>query len=203
MAKFVQKKFLPAQAGLGGGSSDAATCLMALNRLWNTRLDRATLMKLAAELGADVPFFIHGTAAWVEGTGDIVEPIELKTREWMVVKPASGAETAKIFNDAHLTRDTKRVTMQGFAEHEELHKHKHEWFGSNDLQAVAQRHCPEIFDCLQWMSDQGLSGRMTGSGSSVFAQRNATHPVMPLRDSWWIRQCKSVNEHPLRHWVSS
>jgi 4-diphosphocytidyl-2-C-methyl-D-erythritol kinase len=197
------KKVLPAQAGMGGGSSDAATCLLALNRLWGTKLDRTALMKLGGQLGADVPFFVHGTAAWVEGTGDVIQSLELKSREWVVVKPNAGAETGKIFNDTRLKRDTKRVTMQGFAEHEALHIQKHEWFGANDLQAVAQRHCPEIVDCLRWMEDQGLSGRMTGSGSAVFAQRNATHPAMPAPGSWWIRECSSVVEHPLRYWVDS
>jgi 4-diphosphocytidyl-2-C-methyl-D-erythritol kinase len=202
-ARIALEKRIPQQAGMGGGSSDAATCLIALNRLWNTGLKRQDLMSIGAQLGADVPFFIHGTDAWVEGTGESIQSIDHPPHQWVVVKPNTGAETQKIFSDPHLKRNTKRVTMQGFAEYKADTKNGQcAWFGDNDLQPVAVRLVPEISECLGWMKNQGLSPRMTGSGSAAFAPWNAAQKLSSPPQTWWIKRCNSVGVHPLKDWVA-
>ena len=108
-------KRLPAQAGLGGGSSDAASCLLALNRLWGLNLPRHQLAKIGLGLGADVPFFIGGRNAWVEGVGEELTPIHLPPAQFVVLKPPAGASTQAIFSSPLLKRDTKTATIQGFA----------------------------------------------------------------------------------------
>ena len=193
----LQKK-IPTQAGMGGGSSDAASCLLALNRLWNTGLTRAELSKLALRLGADVPFFLCGRNAWAEGIGELLTPIDLEPQHFVVLKPVTGLATAKIFTDPKLKRDTKPATMRGFAECSPSDQFG---FGQNDLQAVAESHCPEISECLQWLRDQHLSPRMTGSGSAVFAPLSHGHASLEGNVPWQIIKCQSLVEHPLKNWV--
>ncbi|MEY3888245.1 MAG: 4-diphosphocytidyl-2-C-methyl-D-erythritol kinase [Pseudomonadota bacterium] len=130
-------KSIPAQAGMGGGSSDAATCLLALNKLWNLNFSVKQLSQLGLQLGADVPFFLSGNNAWVEGIGEFTTPIELPPAQFMVVKPSEGLETSKIFGSEALKRDTKPATISVFAADPY-------GFGHNDLQPVAQRLCPQI-----------------------------------------------------------
>jgi 4-diphosphocytidyl-2-C-methyl-D-erythritol kinase len=192
-------KVLPSQAGMGGGSSDAASCLLALNRLWGTNLSRTELMKLGLQLGADVPFFLLGGNAWAEGIGDELRPIEVPTQAYTIVKPQVGLPTARIFTDPNLKRDTKPATIQGFAEHADSSQ---TLFGRNDLQAVAQVHCPDIGACINWLNDLGLQARMTGSGSAVFAPSGAavSLPVQP--HGWLVKQCRSLSVHPLKSWAS-
>ena len=194
----LQKK-IPTQAGMGGGSSDAASCLLALNRLWNTRLSRANLSKLALQLGADVPFFLCGGNAWAEGIGDLLTRIELAPRPFVVIKPTSGLATVKIFTDPELKRNTKLATMRSFAE---CNSSEQLGFGQNDLQAVAEKHCPEISECLQWLKEKNLSPRMTGSGSAVFAPLCHDHDLLEGSVPWKVMKCKSLIEHPLQNWVN-
>ena len=111
------EKRVPAQAGMGGGSSDAASCLMALSRLWKLNLSIEQLLALAIRLGADVPFFVRGRNAWVEGVGDIITPLELPSARFVVIKPPVGVETAAIFASQDLKRDTIPATISGFAAH--------------------------------------------------------------------------------------
>lgn len=193
-------KQIPSQAGMGGGSSDAATCLLALNRLWNTRLSRAELLTLAAELGADVPFFVFGQSAWAEGTGDQLQPLELPTQRYLVIKPPMGLATKTIFQDPELKRDTEPATMQGFARH--LKSGAKHMFGTNDLQPVAEKLCPSISEGIVNLKDLGLSVRMTGSGSAVFAPLNATNAAPNLPKDWFCCICNSLTEHPLKNWAS-
>ena len=157
------EKRIPAQAGMGGGSSDAASCLLALNRLWKLNLSSAQLASVGLRLGADVPFFLHGSNAWVEGIGENITTLELPAARFVVVKPSMGVDTASIFASPDLKRDTIPATILGFAAHPYD-------FGRNDLQPVALRHCPQIAQALEWLGSMGLDGRMTGSGSAVFAQ---------------------------------
>ena len=160
-------KRVPAQAGMGGGSSDAATTLLALNRLWGLNLPRHALAKIGLQLGADVPFFLCGHNAWVEGIGETITPLEkahqLPQASFVIVKPAAGLETKEIFSSPSLKRDSDSATILGFAA-------AHFDFGRNDLQPVAQAICPDVSQAIAWLNDRGLKGRMTGSGSAVFAQ---------------------------------
>lgn len=192
-------KRLPAQAGMGGGSSDAASCLLALNRLWATHLPRAALMELGLQLGADVPFFLFGDNAWAEGIGDQLQPVDVPERTYLVVKPQTGLPTARIFTDPLLRRDTEPAIIQGFAEHAASEQ---TLFGQNDLQAVAQMHCPDIAACINWLNDLGLQARMTGSGSAVFAPMGSAVSVPIQPHGWLLHRCKSLSAHPLKSWAS-
>jgi len=192
------QKNLPAQAGLGGGSSDAASTLLALNRLWGLHLSVPVLAQLALQLGADVPFFIHGRNAWVEGIGDEISPLmgeaALPPQTFWVIKPEAGLATAKIFSDPGLERQKPAAIISGFAA-------DHYGFGSNVLQPVAERLCPEISQALRWLADQGLQGRMTGSGSAVFAPGSRSLDVSNAPKGWTIKQCSNLAVHPLVGWA--
>jgi 4-diphosphocytidyl-2-C-methyl-D-erythritol kinase len=201
------EKSIPAQAGMGGGSSDAAACLLALNKLWGLGLSVKQLAELGLKLGADVPFFLHGQNAWVEGVGEIMTPISLPPAQFAVVKPAEGLETAKIFGSEALKRDTKPATISVFAADPY-------GFGHNDLQPVAQRLCPQISDAIAWLDSARLAsavvkGRMTGSGSAVFAQvpRGTDLSQMPqvpaTWQNWKIQMCGNLEVHPQKGWASS
>ena len=189
-------KRLPAQAGMGGGSSDAATCLLALNRLWELHWPLSRLLPIGLSLGADVPFFLRGHNAWVEGIGEDITPIQLPTARFAVLKPAQGLETAGIFKSAALKRDSSTATISDFAAQPFA-------FGRNDLQAVAQELCPEVFEALQWFEYQGLQARMTGSGSAVFALVGADAVLTKPPPGWQLRMCSNLEIHPLAGWVSS
>lgn len=189
-------KRLPVQAGMGGGSSDAASCLLALNRLWNTRLPLARLERIGLELGADVPFFLRGRTAWVEGIGERITPVDVPPCRFLVVKPAAGLATAAIFRDPALRRDTRPAILSGFAANPLQ-------FGRNDLQDVARRLCAEVGEALDWMAAQGLQGRMTGSGSAVFAPLVPGATLKPAPSGWTVRECSKMDAHPLVGWASS
>lgn len=197
-AHIMVHKRIPAQAGLGGGSSDAATTLLALNRLWRLGLNRAQLARIGLALGADVPFFLHGTHGWVEGIGERIRTLQLPPARFVVVKPPQGLETAAIFRDPALKRDSKPATIAGFAADPY-------GFGHNDLQPVAERLCPQVGQGLALLAQHGLHGRMTGSGSAVFA------PVVPgamtgvtevqVPPDWGLRWCSNLEFHPLGGWA--
>ena len=191
------EKRIPSQAGMGGGSSDAASCLLALQRLWGLRLPPAKLMALALSLGADVPFFLCGSHAWVEGIGELITPITLPAARFLVVKPAAGLSTQAIFSSPELKRDTKTATMLGFAANDNGRVYG---FGRNDLQPVAEKLCPPMVQSLNWLTAQGLQGRMTGSGSAVFAQMPNEMMVSDAPGDWQIRQCGNLEVHPLAGW---
>ena len=191
------EKRIPSQAGMGGGSSDAASCLLALQRLWGLRLPPAKLMALALSLGADVPFFLCGSHAWVEGIGELITPITLPAARFLVVKPAAGLSTQAIFSSPELKRDTKTATMLGFAANDNGRVYV---FGRNDLQPVAEKLCPPMVQSLNWLAAQGLQGRMTGSGSAVFAQMPNEMTLSDAPGDWQIRQCGNLEAHPLAGW---
>lgn len=198
-------KRVPAQAGLGGGSSDAATCLLALNRLWNLRLPLERLERIGLSLGADVPFFLRGHNAWVEGVGEQITPVALPAGRFVVLKPAAGLDTRLIFAAEDLQRATTPAIISGFAANAGAGVFQ---FGHNDLQPVAQRLCPEVLRAVEWLGHQGLQARMTGSGSAVFApleqEDNARHGLS-LADppsGWQLRRCSNLAVHPLAGWAS-
>ena len=219
-------KHVPWGAGMGGGSSDAATVLLALNRLWGLHWPRQRLAELGLRLGADVPFFIGGDNAFVEGIGERLTPISLPVATYAVVKPAASLPTSEIFSHPKLVRDTEAVILLGF-----LDEVKHSgasrsggrgWmpgygneqvdfadFGRNDLQIPAQDRCPEVAHASQWLEARFGNSRMTGSGSAVFSRvgtdptPGATLAEDGLPQGWVGRMCRSLASHPLRDWADA
>ncbi len=190
------EKHIPAQAGMGGGSSDAASTLLALNRLWGLNWPLSKLLPLGLTLGADVPFFLGGHNAWVEGIGETLTPLNIPPARFVVLKPSAGLETAKIFRSPELQRATETATMPLFAVDPF-------GFGRNDLQPVAQALCPEVDQALQWLASFGLSPRMTGSGSAVFAQLPDGVLIDSAPHHWQMRICSNMAVHPQAGWAAS
>lgn len=192
-------KSIPAQAGMGGGSSDAASTLIALNRLWKLKLTGSELERIGLTLGADVPFFLRGQNAWVEGIGETIRPLEKHeqppTSQFVVVKPEAGLETKAIFSSKLLKRDSDHATILGFAA-------AHYDFGRNDLQPVAESLCPEVKKVINWLKSKGLHARMTGSGSAVFAQMPNEVNFQDEPSAWKIKTCGNLMIHPLAGWVA-
>ena len=208
-AHITLQKRIPSQAGMGGGSSDAASCLLALQRLWGVKLPRSELLAIALSLGADVPFFMLGGNAWVEGVGEKMTPITLPDADFLVVKPPLGVSTAAIFRSPALKRDTETATISGFAVNNKLKDRLERFgFGHNDLQPVAQELCPQITQSLDWLASRQLKGRMTGSGSSVFAYLphdaggtlGASVDISSHPDGFKVRKCSNLQAHPLTGW---
>ena len=192
-------KNLPAQAGMGGGSSDAASTLIALNRLWSLGLSRQQLQTIGLTLGADVPFFLGGHSAWVSGIGETLQPLTgenaLPEQTFIVVKPQHGLDTGKIFSSDLLKRDTKPARISDFAA-------EHFGFGQNDLQPVAEGLQPEVSQAINWLNSFKLHARMTGSGSAVFAPLTQTVDLNSAPSTWEVKICKNLEIHPLSSWVS-
>ncbi|UUX96581.1 4-(cytidine 5'-diphospho)-2-C-methyl-D-erythritol kinase [Aquabacterium sp. J223] len=206
-------KRLPSGAGLGGGSSDAATVLLGLNRLWGLRWPRERLLALGLTLGADVPFFIGGDSAFVEGIGERLTPLPtLAPMHFAVVKPPAHIATADIFRSPQLVRNTEPVIVTGFPADAS-------GFGRNDLEPAAKALEPQVGQALEWLTARFGNARMTGSGSAVFARllptaryageggtadaSSATGPAKRLQDlppGWVGRMCRSLDRHPLRDW---
>jgi 4-diphosphocytidyl-2-C-methyl-D-erythritol kinase len=152
------EKRIPIQGGLGGGSSDAATTLVALNEIWGLRLPPSLLAELGLGLGADIPFFIRGETAWGEGVGERLTPLELPQRHFAIVFPGVGISTAEVFQAPELTRKTPETTIRGFLKAG----------GRNDCEPVVAGRSPEVRRALAWLAERG-EARMTGTGSCVFA----------------------------------
>jgi 4-diphosphocytidyl-2-C-methyl-D-erythritol kinase len=200
-------KQLPWGAGLGGGSSDAASTLLALNRLWGLHWPRERLLALGTLLGADVPFFVGGRNAFVEGAGERLTPLALPAQRYVVAKPAAAIRTADIFGSPALVRDTEPVILTGsFASAGQLAEFC-SGFGRNDLQLVAEGHCPEVRVVAEWLQGRFGNSRMTGSGSAVFArvgmedQSLVAWPAQALPGPWIARMCRSLDHHPLLGWA--
>ncbi len=158
-ATIVLDKKLPLGGGIGGGSSDAATTLIALNRLWQTGLNQQELQDIGLNLGADVPIFIHGSAAWAEGVGEILQEITLPEPWYLVLVPPCHISTTEIFSHRQLTRDTQAIKMSAFFEQG----------GHNDCEPLVRSLYPQVAEALDWLDQYG-SARMTGTGACVFAQ---------------------------------
>jgi 4-diphosphocytidyl-2-C-methyl-D-erythritol kinase len=191
------EKQLPMGGGLGGGSSDAATTLIALNHLWKVGLTRLQLQKLGQQLGADVPFFLFGANAFVEGIGEIMSPVTTPQRWFVLLHPGVSVPTPLIFAHPELTRNTKAVKMSDFSKGPL-------GFGKNDLQAVAARAFPPISEALVWLS-RFAEARMTGSGACVFAafqaESEADAVFQQCPPAWRAWKCRSLEAHPMAEYL--
>lgn len=197
------EKRIPTQAGMGGGSSDAASCLLALQRLWGVRLPAPALQTIALQLGADVPFFLLGQNAWVEGIGEVLTPVALPAAQFLVVHPGVGLSTPGIFSDPALKRDTETATICSFSANTNSANSSQSGlalFGRNDLQPVAAAQCPAVSQALNWLAAQGLQGRMTGSGSAVFAKMPHDMNIPQAPSAWRVQKCSNLETHPLAGW---
>jgi 4-diphosphocytidyl-2-C-methyl-D-erythritol kinase len=210
---FIDKQ-VPWGAGMGGGSSDAASTLLALNQLWSLHWPRTRLLDLGLALGADVPFFLGGHNAWVEGIGEQLTPIKLPPQWLAVVKPAASIETRAIFGSPLLVRNTEAATLAGFLARDGIFELPG-GYGRNDLQPPAEACCAEVAQAAQLLRDRFGNSRMTGSGSAVFARAGrkvdrkeqsadalpvATLPEV-LPPGWVGRMCSSLECHPLIGWA--
>lgn len=222
-------KNIPSGAGMGGGSSDAATTLIALNRLWSLGLSRQALMDIALPLGADVPVFVFGQAAFAQGIGEQLQAIALPERDYVIIRPPQFISTAEIFTSKDLTRDEEPITMTFFADWQERFwqaEGNHPMFGKNNLEAVAFGLYPNLLKLKNNLHDSGISARMTGSGSCLFVEcrktenkREATicqNKILQISskehhagsaansDDSLVKQtwvCSGLQNHPLRYWI--
>jgi 4-diphosphocytidyl-2-C-methyl-D-erythritol kinase len=188
------KKRIPMGAGLGGGSSDAATVLMGLNKIWDLSASRQELEEISLTLGADVPFFVRGESAFMEGIGEILHTFHVSPRWFLVLNPGIGISTAEVFRDPQLTRDAQPVKMSDFSG----------IVGRNDLQPVVIRRIPEVGQLLEWLSKWG-DARMSGSGTSCFVAFDSEEEA---RQAWTTKPeqytgfiARSMDYHPLRDWL--
>jgi 4-diphosphocytidyl-2-C-methyl-D-erythritol kinase len=194
-AEIELEKVIPMGGGLGGGSSDAATVLLVLDRLWKTGFGPEALAELGSALGADVPFFLHGGAAWGEGIGDELRPIDLAPAWYLVLVPPVHVATPDIFSAPELTRDTEVLKMADFSAEPRGPRF------SNDLEAVVTARHPEVARHLAWLRGHG-DARMTGSGGCVFAaydSREAAERVLqqaPAPMQGFV--ARGLARHPLR-----
>ena len=205
-ARISIRKRIPAGGGLGGGSSDAATVLVALNDLWGLGLNLDALAGIGRKLGADVPVFLRGRAAWGEGIGERLSPMDFPTPYYVIVKPACDVSTRRVFQSSELTRNSPPITISGFLS----------TGGRNDCLPVVSDLYPEVAEALEWLSDQGLSAgndhhgdagsmrreaRLTGTGACVFAgfddegEAKSVFDRLPARWSGFV--ARGINVSPL------
>lgn len=185
------EKNIPIQGGLGGGSSDAATTLVALNEIWGLRLPPSVLAELGLGLGADIPFFVLGQTAWGEGTGERLTPLELPSKHYAIVFPGVGIPTAEIFQAPELTRKSAETTIRGFLKAG----------GRNDCEPVVTGRSPEVRRALSWLAKRG-DARMTGTGSCVFAafdhRGSALAALEGLPSGWRGFVARGLGRSPLQ-----
>lgn len=183
-------KRLPQGGGLGGGSSDAATALVALNHLWGCGLSRQALAELGLSLGADVPVFVHGHAAWAEGVGEKIQPIEPEEPIYVVIDPGSVVSTAAIFNDKELTRNSPRITIRAFHDGERI----------NDCVPIVRKHYRAVAQAMDWL-ETFVPARLTGTGACVFgacgSSEQARAIVAELPGEWRGYVVRGLNRSPL------
>ena len=185
------RKRIPIQGGLGGGSSDAATTLVALNEIWGLHMPVEMLAGLGRELGADLPLFIHGHSAWGEGVGERITPLDLPPRHYAVVFPGVGVSTAEVFQASELTRNSPSLTIRGFLQAG----------GRNDCAPVAIGRYPEVARALAWLARRG-DARLTGTGSCVFAgfadRASAEAALSDLPGEWSGFVAQGLDRSPLQ-----
>ena len=190
-ANIALQKNLPMGGGLGGGSSDAATVMLALNHLWQTGLARSELEKLGLTLGADVPVFIHGRNTFAEGIGEAFTDINLPAATYLILHPAVNVPTATIFGAPELKRDSARISPTEWRHGQ----------GHNDLEPVACTRFPEVAEHLAWLRAHAPQAMMTGSGACVFAgfpnqaRADAVFQQLPDAMSGWLAD--GLMHHPL------
>jgi 4-diphosphocytidyl-2-C-methyl-D-erythritol kinase len=190
-ADIAVKKSIPMGGGLGGGSSDAATTLLALNQMWQTGLNSAQIAEIGVKLGADVPVFAAGRSAWAEGVGEKLTPVSLGEGAWyVVVFPGVAVPTAAVFQAAELTRNSPPTTMRGFLE----------TGGRNDCEAVVRARFPAVAEALDWLARHGAA-RLTGTGSCVFAKfsrvEDAERVAARVPDEWRAFVARGLDQSPL------
>lgn len=187
-------KRIPMGGGLGGGSSDAATVLIALNRMWGCNLSGQRLRELGLALGADVPFFIFGETAFAEGVGEALQPLKVAPAWYVMVAPEVAVPTAEIFSAEELTRDTEPIIMRAFATHTTR----------NDMQPTVCRRFPEVAEALVWLSQHGAA-RMSGSGACIFApfdsKEEADQVAAAAPQGWVVWVASGLDRHPLQGWL--
>ncbi len=190
------EKSIPAGGGLGGGSSDAATTLMVLNKLWHCGFSRQDLARIGVSLGADVPFFLFRQNAFVQGIGEIMTPIETPSGWFVVIKPPVFVSTGLIFQSPELTRSTEPIKMKSYPYFCDSSIQE----GKNDLQPVAVSLFPEIQEALNDLGQYG-NARMTGSGACVYAyfesEDMAREAEEGLSSKWEVMIVRSLKHHPL------
>lgn len=209
------EKSIPWGAGLGGGSSDAASTLLALNQLWGLHWPRERLLELALPLGADVPFFVGGRNAFVGGIGELLTPLDMPLQRYAVLKPDASIATPTIFQAPRLRRDTEPAIVTSFLADTQLQQRLAHGWGRNDLQPIAEQLCPEVAQAARWLEARFGNSRMSGSGSAVYARvvsdvGNDTGKESPPEATWcaedlpphWAgRLCHSLDRHPLIGWA--
>lgn len=221
-AQIALEKRIPQGGGLGGGSSDAASVLIALNRLWGTGLSRRQLMDLALPLGADVPVFVFGQSAFAEGVGETLTALNLPARAYLVAQPDASVPTAGVFCAPDLTRNSSYIKITDFLDLPTSS------FGKNDLESVVYRLYPEVFRASRWLAEQlakkgilhGVPVRMSGSGACLYAEFSAlpeavlakTEITATMRGAVktngsqprfrMVQACPGLTEHPLRNWIA-
>ena len=194
------EKRLPMGGGLGGGSSDAATALMAANFLWQAGLSDAELMALGLPLGADIPFFLFGQTAFAEGVGEALQAVEGPDCWYVVIEPGVSVPTAAIFTAPDLTRNTKAITIADFLGRQ-TNPQDLIGFGKNDLQDVAARLFPPVAEAVEWLGSYGAA-RMTGSGACVFCafstEQEAERVLHAVPERWRAWKAKALPTHPMK-----
>jgi 4-diphosphocytidyl-2-C-methyl-D-erythritol kinase len=184
-------KRIPSGGGLGGGSSDAATALLALNQLWGTHLPLETLAELGLALGADVPLFVYGSSAWAEGLGERLTPVELPERWFLILHPGVAVATREVFQAPELTRNSPRLTMRAALE---------PGSNRNDCEAVVRARFPEVARAFEWLERWALA-RLTGTGSCLFAEfasaADAERIAARVPDHWRSIVARGLNVSPL------
>lgn len=188
-------KRLPMGGGIGGGSSNAATALVALNHLWQCGLSKSQLQQLGLTLGADVPVFINAQTAWAEGIGEILQPIEIQQKWFLVVQPACHVSTATIFSHKDLTRNTPAIKVAAFLEQG----------GKNDCEALVRSLYPQVDEALNWLATFDNHAQMTGTGACVFASFDSAEKAqlvqaqLPKHLPGFVAQ--GINQSPLYKWL--
>lgn len=189
------EKRIPVGGGMGGGSSDAATVLLVLNRLWGTALSRQGLLVLGRRIGADVPFFLFGANALGEGAGERLSALDLPPAWYLVLTPQVEVSTREIFSDRALTRDTKRLTIPPFLSGQ----------GRNDLEPVVAARYPDVKAHLEWLAKRAPGARMTGSGACVFAEFKTQDEALALQSELPGELhgfvTRGLERHPLHDWA--
>ena len=188
-ARITIHKRIPDGGGLGGGSSNAATVLLGLNRLWQLELGNPELSRLGQTLGTDVPVFIGGHSAWAEGIGEVLDKVHLPVRHFLVIRPGCAVSTAEVFSRRELTRNTSPITIAAFFE----------GGGRNDCEPVVRRLYPEIDKALNWLENFGQA-QLTGSGACVFAafdsKAQAEAVLRRLPAQWQGFTATGINRSP-------
>jgi 4-diphosphocytidyl-2-C-methyl-D-erythritol kinase len=189
-ARIRVRKRVPVGGGLGGGSSDAATVLLVLNRLWGTALGPEALAQLGLALGSDVPIFVHGSSAWAEGRGEKLTPIELPEAWYLIIHPGVAVATASIFQAPELTRNSPIITIRALSPGQTR----------NDCEPVVRSRYPAVAAALDWLGAR-TAARLSGTGSCVFAAfasaADAERVAARVPDEWSARVARGLNRSPL------